>query len=153
MPCQRILASAVLAGQLSVLSASAWADPVYFGPHYVNPESETFGNPVAPVPEVRLWFMGPARAIGTTSGDPEKDTVAFQTIVVAVGNQPAFGSRGARELQGTEPVFAALDQPAFGAKGARELQGLAISVMQPADGAQAARELQVSTPPTQLADQ
>jgi hypothetical protein len=57
--------------------------------------------------------------------------------------QPAYGSRGARELQGMDIAEIAPDQPALGSEGARELQGYVVLLTQPADGARAARELQL----------
>lgn len=138
----KLVAPAFVAGQLSLLSAVAFADPVYVGARYANPESETFGN-VMPGPlQPKVAFIGPARDIGAATGDSEKDTVAFQPVIIIHEEQPAFGAEGGRELQSVHPTIIASDQPAFGAEGARELQGLVIALVQPADGARAARELQ-----------
>lgn len=117
----RLFSVAMVASQLSLISAIAIADPVYVGERFSNPESETFGDVVTPALPTPILFVGPAAGVGEVTGDPEKDTVAFQAINVDQ-TQPAFGSEGARELQGYLPVIVVLIQPADGARAAREVQ-------------------------------
>ena len=124
------------------ISVAAIAEPGYVGARYANPEAETFGSRVTSAPRTPIAFVESPQIVGDMTGDPEKDTIAFQPIAV-FQNQPAFGSYGARNLQGAAPVLVALTQPAFGSKGARDLQGFVLVLSQPADGARGARELQV----------
>ncbi len=135
-----LAAATMLSG--TAIAGSPTVGPTYVGDRSAKDEQETYANLVPAGNAQLLGFVGPARTIGILTGNPEKDTVAFESIIIIPENQPAFGSLGARELQGNGAVFVALDQPAFGAEGARELQDLAIWWMQPAYGAQGARELQ-----------
>jgi hypothetical protein len=115
----------LLAGQLSLLSSVAFAEPAYVGPRYANAEAETFGS-VWATPQRALVFQGTAGLIGAESGDPEKDTVAFRTVVSVAEAQPALGAEGGRELQG---LVILLVQPADGARAARELQSFELPLM------------------------
>ena len=135
----RLFSSVVLACPLCLASIATLADPVYVGARWANPESETFGSVIS-VPRIPIGYVGDIQVFGSVTGTPEKDTVAFLPVALAHESQPAFGSRGARELQGFGTNVATLGQPADGSRAARELQGLVT--MQPADGARAARELQ-----------
>jgi hypothetical protein len=138
----RLVATVLVAGQLSLLTAVASAEPAYVGSRYANPEAETFGAVTSPRRPLAIAFIGPARDVGAVTGDPEKDTVSLRPVIIIHEQQPAFGAEGARQLQQAKTMLVAFDQPAFGAEGARELQCLVIVLYQPADGARAARELQ-----------
>jgi hypothetical protein len=123
----------VVAGQLSLLSAVAQAASA--------PQPESASGAMASIAPVGC--PAPTMIIGGTVGEPEDDILAVVTVVVDPHVQAAFGSRGARELQGLELAETGLDQPALGSKGARELQGYVVRLTQPADGARGARELQL----------
>jgi len=64
------------------------AEPVQAAPRYVgersaNPEQETYAWVVTGVGNHILAFSGPARMVGTVTGDPEKDTVAYTPVLIA----------------------------------------------------------------------
>ena len=126
----------VVASQLSLLSAVAEAAPA---PH-ANRASEAFAGVAST--SLTVACPAPAKDVGSTIGDPEDDMLAG-SIVIDPEIQPAFGSRGARELQSIQIVETGLNQPALGTQGARELQGYVARLTQLADGARGARELQL----------
>src|SRR5262245_34605239 len=73
---------------LSLLATSALANefatnPTYLGRRSNNPEQETYGIPVDDVSLGRtLAFVGPAHSVGSVTGDPEKDTVAYTPFFI-----------------------------------------------------------------------
>jgi hypothetical protein len=72
----------------SLLATSALADelapnPTYLGLRSNNPEQETYATPVDAARFARtLAFIGPARSVGTVTGEPEKDTIAYAPLLV-----------------------------------------------------------------------
>ena len=48
---------------------------------------ETFGYLVTEVSEQELAFLGPARSMGVVTGDDEKDTVAYRTMLGIMVNE------------------------------------------------------------------
>ena len=70
-----VLSSAVIAG-------SSRSGPTYIGDRSDNPEQETYGYVVRTVESQQpLGFVGPARNVGAVTGNVEKDTVAFQSLL------------------------------------------------------------------------
>jgi hypothetical protein len=71
------------------------AEPQYLGDRSNNPEQETFASVLPEVGGFILAFTGPARMVGTVTGDPEKDTVAYKPFLamrtVAERNLANFG--------------------------------------------------------------
>ena len=84
------LTTVVIAGQLSLLSAVAGAEST----PQANPSAETLGS-VEPTSLTSIECPAPGQSVG----DPVDDILA---VVINPEFQPAFGSRGARELQGIE---------------------------------------------------
>lgn len=70
----------VAAATASTPAIGSERGPGYLGERSNNPEQETYaeiaGDGLARV----TAFVGPARIMGDITGDPEKDTVAYQTI-------------------------------------------------------------------------
>ena len=72
----------------SLLVTSALANelathPTYLGPRSNNPEQETYGTPADGVSFARTSaFVGPAHSVGSVTGDPEKDTVAYTPLFI-----------------------------------------------------------------------
>lgn len=130
------LTTVVVASQLSLLSAVAVAASAPQG----NRSSGAFAGVTS---LTSIGCPAQAQSVGDTIGDPEDDILAVAAVVINPEIQPAFGSRGARELQSIDIAETALVQPAHGSEGARELQGYVVLLTQPADGARAARELQL----------
>jgi hypothetical protein len=52
-------------------------EPQYLGDRSNNPEQETYAAVLTEVGGFVLAFIGPARNVGSVTGDQEKDTVAF----------------------------------------------------------------------------
>ena len=57
------------------------AEPQYVGDRSNNPEQETYAWVLTEVGDFILAFTGPARMVGTVTGDPEKDTVAYKPFL------------------------------------------------------------------------
>jgi hypothetical protein len=75
--------AAIVATAMPAIGDEALTHPDYFGERSNNPEQETFAIP-ANEDGVRVTaFFGPTRTFGVVTGDVEKDTVAYRTIVVA----------------------------------------------------------------------
>ena len=66
----------------TVFAGSLMADPVYFGARSVNPEKETYAYPGHVEKGERICFIGPARIVGPLARDAEKDTIAYQALLV-----------------------------------------------------------------------
>jgi hypothetical protein len=85
-----LLASAIFLSGVAVASASSGA-LAYLGARSINQEQETFGySGTAPTVEL-VGFMGPARYVGTVTGNAEKDTLAYRPLILA---SPASASCG-----------------------------------------------------------
>jgi len=82
--------SGMLAATLvgTVLSSSvAFAGPARVEPGYVgdrskNGEQETYASILMGVEAFAFAFAGPARMVGTATGNPEKDTIAYRPISI-----------------------------------------------------------------------
>ena len=78
------LAISVLAGVTALCGAapadSSMVGPAYIGDRAADPEDETFGYLVKAEGNRPLAFIGPARNMGPVTGDPEKDTIAYQPL-------------------------------------------------------------------------
>ena len=71
-----LLATSALANELA-------ANPTYLGLRSNNPEQETYGAPVDGVSFAKtLAFIGPAHSVGSVTGAPEKDTVAYTPLFI-----------------------------------------------------------------------
>jgi len=71
-----LLATSALANELV-------ANPTYLGLRSNNPEQETYATPVDGVRFAKtLAFSGPAHSVGSVTGDPEEDTVAYTPIFI-----------------------------------------------------------------------
>ncbi|MGL4962950.1 MAG: hypothetical protein ACRC67_17090 [Inquilinus sp.] len=77
-----ILASAALSPPM-IRAEPLPAEPRYVGERSSNPEQETYAWVVTGVGDHILVFSGPARTVGTVTGDPEKDTVAYKPFLIA----------------------------------------------------------------------
>jgi hypothetical protein len=78
------LAMSMLAG-VTALCSAALADSTMVGPTYIggraaDPEDETFAYLVKAQSARPLAFVGPARKMGTATGEAERDTIAYQPL-------------------------------------------------------------------------
>ena len=76
---------ATLAGA-ALSSHTTQAEPLqaqsqYVGDRSNNSEQETYASVLTEVGDLILAFTGPARMVGTVTGDPEKDTVAYKPFL------------------------------------------------------------------------
>lgn len=89
---RKLASKAVILLCVGLFPAAAVAGVTMTGPSYIgsrsaNPEQETFGYLVTEVSEQQLAFLGPARSMGVVTGDDEKDTVAYRTMLGIMVNE------------------------------------------------------------------
>ena len=76
----------------AAIAETAAQKPVYIGKRSANPEQETFGFQARQPGGAILAFRGPARYFGVRTGDEEKDTFAYEPIVIEVEKTAAIVS-------------------------------------------------------------
>jgi hypothetical protein len=76
----------IMLAAITTISSTAMAGPtmnvpIYVGARSANPEHETYGYLVKPGSAQPLAFVGPARNIGTVTGNAERDTIAYRPLL------------------------------------------------------------------------
>ena len=64
------------------------SDPAYTSSRSANPEQETYAYPALVETGRLIRFVRPASNIGTVTGDPEKDTVAYHPLQLIQAKRP-----------------------------------------------------------------